>query len=588
MTSPSTPASTPTQTGRTQGVSGVTSQSASTSSEGFGPRANGSSLSAKPIATISSTNPSDASSVAAAGTSNDESKRMELGKRNWKRVQARLRAELGEDIYSSWFSSAMLEKCDDGQVVLSVATKFLKHWIEHNFGPRLLELWAIEDESVERYAILVRTDAARRIAKFGSSSETQTTNGQPANTNHTAGAALSKTAGNDTTLSPKNVLARPGQIGVSASLGGRSSTKSVRGDSTANPSTNGASTHGTPLDNRYTFNAFAVGDSNQFAYRAARELAREGSVLGCKVLFVRGGVGLGKTHLCQAVAHEMHAANRRTLYLTAEQFMRDFVISLRARSAVEYKEALAAIDVLVVDDIQFLSGPVMQGEFCHVINTLIDAGKTLVVAADRPPAALDTIDVRMQSRLSSGLVVEIAAMDRTVRRALLERRRANYLAEGGKADVSDAVLDKVSDLITTNGRDLEGAFNRIIAEIGLNNAPVTEQSVVSCISFLLSNTEAPRVKIEDIQRATALQFGLTKTDLLSHRRTKQIVGPRQIAMYLAKMMTVRSLPDIGRRFGGRDHTTVLHAVRKIEKDLQNDASLQKTVESLKSAILSQS
>jgi chromosomal replication initiator protein len=244
--------------------------------------------------------------------------------------------------------------------------------------------------------------------------------------------------------------------------------------------------------------------------------------------------------------------------------------------------------VLAVDDIQFLSGPVMQGEFCHVINTLIDAGKTLVVAADRAPAALDSIDVRMQSRLSSGLVVEIASMDRTVRRALLERRRAAYQAEGGQADVTDAVLDKVADLITTNGRDLEGAFNRIIAEIGLNNAPVTEQSVASCIGFLLSNAETPRVKIEDIQRATALQFGLTKTDLLSHRRTKQIVGPRQIAMYLAKVMTVRSLPDIGRRFGGRDHTTVLHAVRKIEKELQTDASLQKVVEALKSAILSQS
>ncbi|MEQ8657353.1 MAG: chromosomal replication initiator protein DnaA [Hyphomicrobiales bacterium] len=508
----------------------------------------------------------------------------ERGKRRWQRVQARLRAELGEDVYSSWFSSAMFETAENGHVELSVATRFLKHWIEHNFGTRLLELWTIEDEAVERYTIHVRTNGARRIAKYGASTDAQGAQDGAASSNHAGkvsdggqtGAQFAKTIPND--------VAFGGKASIRSEFS--STTRAVNVGNTHETSGQGA--NGTPLDTRYTFASFAVGESNQFAFRAARELAREGSVLGCKVLFVRGGVGLGKTHLCQAVAAELHGCGKRTLYLTAEQFMRDFVISLKSRSAVDYKEALAAIDVLVVDDIQFLSGPVIQGEFCHVINTLIDAGKTLVVAADRAPAALDSIDVRMQSRLSSGLVVEIASMDRAVRRALLERRRTAYQAEGGQADVADAVLDKVADLVTTNGRDLEGAFNRIIAEIGLNNAPVTEQSVASCIGFLLSNAETPRVKIEDIQRATALQFGLTKTDLLSHRRTKQIVGPRQIAMYLAKVMTVRSLPDIGRRFGGRDHTTVLHAVRKIEKELQTDSGLQKVVEALKSAILSQS
>ncbi len=495
-------------------------------------------------------------------------------KRQWQRVQARLRVELGEDVYSSWFSSALLERNADGQVILSVATRFLKHWIEHNFGARLLELWTMEDPSIERYTILVRTGGARRVAKFGTTADTRTGEQQPANTNESRSTALrdgrdiGARVAND--VSRKSLIRQPGRVAATSG------------------SDAGASGHGSPLDPRYTFASFSVGDSNQFAYRAARELAREGAVLGCKLLFVRGGVGLGKTHLCQAVASDLQSSGRRTVYLTAEQFMRDFVISLKSRSAVDYKEALAAIDVLVVDDIQFLSGTVIQGEFCHVINTLIDAGKTLVVAADRAPTALDSMDARMQSRLSSGLVVEITAMDRTVRRALLERRRATYVAEGGQADVGDSVLDKVADLVTTNGRDLEGAFNRIIAEIGLNNAPVTEHTVAACIGFLLSNTEAPRVKIEDIQRATALQFGLTKTDLLSHRRTKQIVGPRQIAMYLAKVMTVRSLPDIGRRFGGRDHTTVLHAVRKIEKELETDPALQKTIESLKSAILSQS
>lgn len=505
--------------------------------------------------------------------------------RVWERVQSRLRAELGEDVYSSWFSSAMLERHTDGQIVLSVATRFLKHWIEHNFGTRLLELWAIEgqgvNQEVDRISILVRTGAARRVSQIGDGQ--QSAQASAANANRSA-----NPAGRNASTLGAGGTQRSFTSSVSRPAGSPSATSTKLASDGSNASTTASGASGTPLDQRYTFGAFAVGDSNQFAYRAAQELARERSVLGCKVLFLRGGVGLGKTHLCQAIAAELHASGHRTLYLTAEKFMRDFVISLRARAAVDYKEALGAIDVLVVDDIQFLSGQTIQGEFCHVINTLIDSGKTLVVAADRAPAALDSIDARMQSRLSSGLVVEIATMDRTVRRALLERRRAAYKTEGGQADVSDAVLDKVADLITTNGRDLDGAFNRIIAEIGLNNAPVNEQTVASCIGFLLSSSEQPRVKIEDIQRATALQFGLTKTDLLSQRRTKQIVGPRQIAMYLSKTMTVRSLPDIGRRFGGRDHTTVLHAVRKIERELQNDASLQKTVEALKSAILSQS
>ncbi|MEM6711644.1 MAG: chromosomal replication initiator protein DnaA [Pseudomonadota bacterium] len=510
-----------------------------------------------------------------------ESGKKAEGEANWTRVKTRLRAELGEDVYSSWFSSAMFEERSANAVVLSVATRFLKHWIEHNFGKRLLSLWTSEDGSIERIRIFVRTGAAPRVQRIGKSTVSNAAltksvvskplGGVPANTNVSATPSSLRDGAAATlkTVTPRPAIAsRPGPTDGSSDHAGSDQT-------------------GTQLDVRYTFDTFAVGESNKFAYRAATELAREGSVLGCKLLFVRGGVGLGKTHLCQAIASELQA-RKRTLYLTAEKFMRDFVISLRARSAVDYKEALAAIDVLVVDDIQFLSGQTIQGEFCHVINTLIDAGKTLVVAADRPPAALDTIDARMQSRLSSGLVVEIAAMDRMVRRALLDRRRAAYASEGGRAEVSDAVLDKVADLITTNGRDLEGAFNRIIAEIGLNNVPVKPESVVACINFLLTNAEAPRVKIEDIQRATAIQFGLTKTDLLSQRRTKQIVGPRQIAMYLSKVMTVRSLPDIGKRFGGRDHTTVLHAVRKIEKELESNPSLQKTIEALKSTILSQS
>lgn len=515
--------------------------------------------------------------------------------RIWERVQSRLRAELGEDVYSSWFSSAMLERHGEGQVVLSVATRFLKHWIEHNFGSRLLELWAIESQGVkqevERISILVRTGAARRTSQSGANATNAATGDAdrlktPAMRSASTLTSASNIGGAQRGFSSSSAKSSGGSVVHSMKPSAESATHDGANASGTQMGSSAAS--GTPLDHRYTFSAFAVGDSNQFAYRAAQELARERSVLGCKVLFLRGGVGLGKTHLCQAIAAQLHESGHRTLYLTAEKFMRDFVISLRSRAAVDYKEALGAIDVLVVDDIQFLSGQTIQGEFCHVINTLIDAGKTLVVAADRAPAALDSIDARMQSRLSSGLVVEIATMDRTVRRALLDRRRAAYKAEGGQADVSDAVLDKVADLITTNGRDLDGAFNRIIAEIGLNNAPVSEQTVASCIGFLLSSSEQPRVKIEDIQRATALQFGLTKTDLLSQRRTKQIVGPRQIAMYLSKVMTVRSLPDIGRRFGGRDHTTVLHAVRKIEKLLESDPSLQKTVEALKSAILSQS
>ncbi|MEM1288024.1 MAG: chromosomal replication initiator protein DnaA [Pseudomonadota bacterium] len=535
--------------------------------------------------------------------------------RIWERVQKRLRTQLGEDVYSSWFASAKLEQVTSSQIIISVATRFLKHWVENHFGAKLLHLFAVEAAEAEKAA----PDGGSLDL---SASLTRTISIRVRTTSPRVRPALSVPSPKDTTkpavgLQRLQRTSRPGASSAAVSSGGglsRSNKTDTMGHGAANLNTksdtskgqqafahpafggNGhgggssttASASGSALDPRYTFDAFAVGDSNQFAFRAASELAEQRSVLGCRLLYIRGGVGLGKTHLCQAIAHRLCQDGFNTLYLTAEKFMRDFVISLRSRSAVDYKEALSSIDCLVVDDIQFLSGDTIQGEFCHVINTLIETGKTLVVASDRAPAALDSIGARMQSRLSSGLVVEISTMDRQVRRALLDWRRDTYLKDGGRADVTDGVLDKVADLITTNGRDLDGAFNRIIAEIGLNNVPVTEQSVAACIGFLLTPTEQPRVKIEDIQRATALQFGLTKTDLLSARRTKQIVGPRQIAMYLSKTMTVRSLPDIGRRFGGRDHTTVLHAVRKIEKEMESDPSLQKTIEVLKSAILSES
>ena len=266
--------------------------------------------------------------------------------------------------------------------------------------------------------------------------------------------------------------------------------------------------------------------------------------------------------------------------------MYGFVAALKTQNALAFKEALRGIDVLVIDDLQFLQGKSTQAEFCHTLNALIDAGRQVVIAADRPPSDLESLDDRVRSRLAGGLVVEMGSLGEELRLGILKSRVAAARASrrlrraGAGAGISRPP-------ITHNGRDLEGAVNRLLAHSKLNNQPVTLEMAEREVRDLIRPQEPKRIKIEDIQRVVARQYNVSRSDLLSSRRTANVVRPRQVAMYLAKTLTLRSLPEIGRRFGGRDHTTVLHAVRKIEALVAKDVSLSEEVESSKRQLQSE-
>jgi chromosomal replication initiator protein len=324
------------------------------------------------------------------------------------------------------------------------------------------------------------------------------------------------------------------------------------------------------------------------ACRAARAVAGapEGSAPAYNPLYIHAGVGLGKSHLLQAIAHETQARDpsRRALYLTVERFTVQFVSALRDRSSLDFKERLRSIDILLIDDMQFLTGKAVQQEFCHMLNALLDSGKQVVVAADRPPAELDGVDERVRSRLKGGVVVGMGAPDLAMRRRILEGKMRAACERNPGLFVPDAVLDYVAQVVTSNGRDLDGALNRLVCRAEFSDAPMTLEVAEMAIADLVGMREPRRIRIEDIQKVVAGHYNVSKHDLLSARRTRAIVRPRQIAMYLAKSMTPRSYPEIGKRFGGRDHTTVLHAVRKVEELAAGDETLAQEIELLKRLI----
>jgi chromosomal replication initiator protein len=460
-------------------------------------------------------------------------------------VKERLRAEVGDDVYSSWFARMDLEAVDGNTIRLSVPTRFLKSWIQSHYVDRVLACWQAEDESIVRVELIVRTAAIRPLVSKTKPAETPEPRGE---------ARASAHAGQDPRV---NVSPLPN---AHEALGG------------------------SPLDPRLTFETFVVGRSNTLAHAAAKQVAvaRRGDAVLFNPLYIHAGVGLGKTHLLQSITWTGNVAGeRRVLYLTAEKFMYGFVSALRTQTALAFKEALRAIDVLVIDDLQFLQGKSTQAEFCHTLNALIDSGRQVVIAADRPPADLESLDDRVRSRLAGGLVVEIGLLGEELRIEILKSRVAAARLHHPGFDVPVPVLAYIARTVTHNGRDLEGALNRLLYHNKLTSQPVTLEMAEREVRDLIRPQEPRRVKIEDIQRVVARQYNVSRSDLLSSRRTANVVRPRQVAMYLAKTLTLRSLPEIGRRFGGRDHTTVLHAVRKIENLVGSDTSVAEEIESLK-------
>ncbi len=481
----------------------------------------------------------------------------------WERVRERLRAELGDAVYNSWFTRLELDRLDGRAMHLSVPTKFLKSWVQSHYATRIKARVANEFSAVERVVIDVRSTA--RKAKLRDAAERE---------------AEASTA--------QHIIERP-QSFAAVAIEPADASFAQRRASRAPARGEGDPFVGSPLDRRLSFSTFLVGPSNQLAYAAACRVAeaRPGDTPMFNPLYAHAAVGLGKTHLLQALAHATNDNRRRAVYLTAERFMSGFVSSLNTQTSIAFKERLRAIDMLIIDDVQFLQGKSIQQEFCHTLNALIDAGRQVVVAADRPPSDLETLDERVLSRLKGGLCVDIGPLDELLRVKLLTARIAAAQETQPGFHVPPDVISYVARTIVTNGRDLEGAVNRLLAHVTLNGAPLTVETAETAIRDLVRTQEPRRVKIDDIQKLVASHYNISRADILSSRRTANVVRPRQIAMYLSKVLTLRSLPEIGRRFGGRDHTTVLHAVRKIEELVGKDKSLAEIVDLLKRILTEQ-
>jgi chromosomal replication initiator protein len=446
----------------------------------------------------------------------------------WARVSTRLRAELGEDVYSSWFGRLVLERVEAGTASFTVPTKFLRSWLEQHFTDRILALLAEERLGVERIQVAVRP------------------------------------------------CARPMPLGPLA-------VPQPRHEPPPAPRPSEGGLIGSPLDRRLAFETFLVGRSNALAHAAAQQVgrAKPREAPSFNPLYIHAAVGLGKTHLLQAIAGAAEAGHRRVLYLTAERFMFGFVSALKAQTASAYKENLRGIDVLIIDDLQFLQGKMLQQEFGHTLNALLDGGQQVVIAADRPPSDLEAFEERLRSRLAGGLAIEMGQLEEELRQKILERRIAAAKMIHPGFEVPASVMAYVARTVCSSGRDLDGAVNRLLAHNTLTDRPITLEMAEMALRDLVRTQEPKRVKIEDIQRVVAKHYNVSRADILSSRRTQTVVRPRQIAMFLSKQLTLRSLPEIGRRFGGRDHTTVLHAVRKIDDLATRDFALAEEIELLK-------
>ncbi len=478
---------------------------------------------------------------------------------DFERVKAQLRARLGQDVYSSWFGRMKVAETSRGVVRLSVPTAFLRSWINGHYLDMIAEIWRGLDPSVLKVEVVVRLPVRHGNGQ-ADGPEQQTAARKAARQAETAlGSGMLAQPKAERPAAPRIAFAehetRSGQLG-------------------------------SPLDPRYTFQSFIDGPSNRVAYAAAKTVAEAGSgSVRFNPLFVHASVGLGKTHLLQAIAAEAlrNSPKSRVVYLTAEYFMWRFATAIRDNNALTLKEQLRDIDLLIIDDMQFLQGKSIQNEFCHLINMLLDSAKQVVVAADRPPAELESLEPRVRSRLNGGVSLEMSAPDYQMRHEMLRQKLLAAKAEDQSLSIPDEIIDHVARTVTGSGRELEGAFNQLIFRQSFE-PQITLDRIDELLGHIYRSGEPKRVRIEDIQRIVARHYNVSKTELLSNRRTRTIVKPRQVAMYLSKVLTPRSLPEIGRRFGGRDHTTVLHAVRKIEGLSTTDTTLAQELELLRRLI----
>jgi len=454
----------------------------------------------------------------------------------WARVRGRLRSEVGDAAFRSWLKPLTLVVVKDRTVRMAVPTRFMRDWVTSNYAEQIHALWRDENETIERVEIVVQPPA------------------RPA---------------------PKAECGplAPAEAPALSPLGTVKAAKGVPGRE-PEVSYNDLSA---PLDSRFTFENFVVGKPNELAYAAARRVA-EARTVPFNPLFLYGPVGLGKTHLMHAIAWEIKARypERRIIYLSAEKFMYQFVRALRTKDTMAFKSQFRSVDVLMIDDVQFIGGrEATQEEFFHTFNALVDQNRQVVISADKSPSDLEGVEERMRSRLGWGLVADIHPTTYELRLGILQTR-----AEQSEVDVPPKVLEFLAHKITSNVRELEGALIRIIAHATLVGRPIGLESTQEVLHDLLRANDR-RVTIEEIQKRVAEHFNIRVTDMHSARRARAVARPRQVAMYLAKQLTSRSLPEIGRKFGGRDHTTVMHAVRKVEELKSLDPAFAEDIELLR-------
>jgi chromosomal replication initiator protein len=471
----------------------------------------------------------------------------------WARIRGRLQQEVGEVEYRTWLRQMTLAGLDGDEIALHLPTRFLRDWVREHYADRLNGLWQSENTAVRRVDIRVGGGAP---AMNGPSVQGLAENLGPTGEPHSS--------------TPRGTL--------------RGDERSdSKGDSRGDPRSDPRPELSTGLDPRFTFGAFVVGKPNEFAHACARRVAEQPASQGFNPLFLYGGVGLGKTHLMHAIAWEMVTRSNRAggrpisiAYMSAERFMYRFIAAIRSQATIEFKDQLRGADVLMIDDLQFLIGKDnTQEEFFHTFNALVEAGKQIVVSADKSPSDLEGLEARLRTRLSHGMVADLHSTTYELRISILEAK-----ASLTGVTVPSKVLEFLAHKITSNVRELEGALNRLVAHANLFNRQVTLETAHEVLHDILKAHDR-RLTIEEIQRKVADHYNIRLTDMSSARRARAVARPRQVAMWLAKQLTQRSLPEIGRKFGNRDHTTVMHAVSRIGELMARDAAFAEDVELLR-------
>jgi len=437
---------------------------------------------------------------------------------SWSLITSELKKSLDKDTFQNWIKPIHFEALLDTSLTLAVPTRFLRDWIIKNYAPVIKRAYLDQGITIDKLSILVKENNNRII---------------------------------------------PG-------------TEVVHQEKVEDGDDHYYDDISAPLDPQFTFDNFIVGKPNELAYAAAQRVAQS-EVVSFNPLFLYGGVGLGKTHLMHAVAWNIKKRNpkKNVVYLTAEKFMYQFIKALRFKNIMSFKEQFRSVDVLMIDDVQFIIGKDnTQEEFFHTFNTLVDKKRQIIISADKSPADLEGLEDRLKSRLGWGLVADIHPLTYELRYGIIEAK-----AEQKNIKLTSDVLEFLANKITNNVREMEGALNRLAVHASLQESEITVDLVKDVLKDLL-RTNSRKITIDEIQKKVVEHYNIKLSDMHSPRRSRSVARPRQVAMYLAKSITTRSLPEIGRKFGGRDHTTVIHAIKTIEEIMVNDPSLAEDIELL--------